>query len=278
MMGCFASISAAIRTADQRFSGTGARPSLVVNQGGVDRLNQPLLTHTTVGELKRAQSIYCLHSLRDLPQTEVIDDLVGPDDLYVRLATNSTDLWRPELVMVWGWSRECKTVPLALDMNFRHALSLDPKKGVSSVPVRRVEAGGSEMPIERLLLVVVTYAAPYAGTDDPIWLRVTTADGPVTHHLITDTPQADLEINSANIYEVPVIRPFNRKEVEGGAGEIRLGISGSDKWVPRIVMLFGLEGAAGDPDRVVSLARVCDPGPLSTDPREGVPSLPLTVE
>ena len=277
-MGYFASISAAIRTANQRFSGTSARPSLVVNQHGVDRLNEPLVTHTTVGELKRAQSIYCLHSLRDRPQMEVRDDLVGPDDLYVRLTTDSSDLWRPELVMVWGWSRERKTVPLALEMNLRHALSLDAKEGISSIPVRRVEVGDSEMPIERLLLVVVTYAAPYAGTDDPIWLRVMTPEGPATHNLITDTPQADLEINSANIYEMPVARPFNRKEVESGAGEIRLGISGSDKWVPRIIILFGLEGAAGDPDRVVSLSRVCDPGPLSTDPKEGVPSLPLPLE
>ncbi len=277
-MGFFASISAAIRTDRERFSGTGARPSLVVNQHGVDRLNQPLLTHTTVGELERAQSIYCLHSLRDRPQMDIEDDRIGPDDLYVRLTTNSSDVWRPELVMVWGWSRERKTVPLALDTNPRHALSLDAKEGVSSMPVRRVEVGDSEMPIERLLLVVVTYAAPYAGTDDPIWLRVTTPDGPATHHLITDTPQADLEINSANIYEVPVTRPFCRNEVESGAGEMRLGISGSDKWVPRIIMLFGLEGVAGDPNRVVSLVRLCDPGPLSTDPTEGVPSLPLPVE
>ena len=93
-MGVFASLSIAIRTANERFSGTGARPWLVVNQRGADRVNRPLFAPTTVGELKRGQSIYTMHSLRDLPQTELSDNQVDPGEVYVRLATTSTDLWR----------------------------------------------------------------------------------------------------------------------------------------------------------------------------------------
>jgi hypothetical protein len=276
-MGVFASLSVAIRTANERFSGTGARPWLVVNQRGADRVNTPLFAPTTVGELKRGQSIYTMHSLRDLPRAELSDVQVDPGEVYVRLATTSTDLWRPDLIMVWGWSRQLRTIPLALDMNPTFTLSLDPKEGVSSGHVRHVKKGSNEMPIDKLLLVVVTYAAPYAGTDDPIWLRVNTPDGPAVHHTISDTPQADLEINTANIYEVPVTRPFAKKEVEDDAGEIRLGIHGSDKWVPRTILLFGLVGGT-DPDHVVPLVRLCDPGPLSADPTEGAPSVKLPIE
>lgn len=278
-MGLLTSISAVFRTHPQRFSGTSAKPWLIVNQDGVDRINRPIISIGAVGSLQRGQCFYYYHSLRENSEEEVRDDRIGSGDLYVRVATTSKDLWRPELVFVWGRSQEKGTIPLALErLEAPLELSEDPAEGLVSVPIRRVTRGKRDTMVHRLLMVLVTYDAPYAGTDDPLWLRVTTADGVATHQIITDTPQTDLEINSANIYELSVERPFTRADLMAEGAEVRLGIHGSDKWVPKKIFIMGLDQPEGRPERVVPLVRAHDPGPLSTDPTEGAPSLKLPLD
>lgn len=277
-MGNFTSICAAVRTSDERFSGTRKRPWLIVNQDGIDRLNREMLSLETVGSFKRGQSLYYYQSLPAEDLGELRDDRIGPGELYVRLVNASTDLWRPELAFVWARSRERGIVPLALETDMTQVLSGARREGTLSGPVRRVAVGGDEMPIRRLLMIVLTYDAPYAGTDDPISLRIATPDGTVVNHEVTDTPQTDLEMNTANIYWLPVERPFRRAEVRREGSEVRLGILGSDKWAPKKVYVFGLDRISDRPESVVSLARVIEPGPLSVDPSEGVPSVQLSVE
>ena len=277
-MGLFTAVSAAFRTGTPRFSGTSARPWLVINQSGMDCVNRSIFAQGAIGSLNRGQCFYYYESLQEGAGSDLRDDLLGPGDLYVRLVTTSSDLWRPELVLVWGKSKEKGTIPLALELDANIELSVDPAEGVISAPIRRVMPGKRDTAIRRLLLIVVTYDAPYAGTDDPIYLRVATAEGTVVHEVITDTPQTDLEINSANIYELPVERPFTRAELQAEGGAIRLGIHGSDKWVPKKVFLMGLDHPTGQPERVVPLVQVYDPGPLSTDPTEGIPSIDLPLD
>jgi hypothetical protein len=278
-MGLFKSISAVFRTHSQRFSGTSAKPWLIVNQDGIDRVNRPVISIGAVGSLQRGQCFYFYHSLRENSEDELRDDRIGPGDLYCRVATTSKDLWRPELVFVWGRSQELGTIPLALErLEAPLELSEDPREGLISVPIRRVAPGKRDTVVRRLLVILVTYDAPYAGTDDPLWLRVQTAEGVATHEMITDTPQTDLEINSANAYELPVERPFTRADLMAEGAEVRLGIHGSDKWVPKKIFIMGLDQPRGRPERVVPLVRAHDPGPLSADPTEGAPSLRLPLD
>lgn len=277
-MGSFKSISAVVRTSPKRFSGTFGKPWILVNQDGVDRLQCTLLGPGAVGSMHRGQTLYCYRSFRPEEGIEIEDDLVRPDQLYMRLGTTSTDMWRPELIFVWGWSMERGTVPLALEVGAELELSADRREGVISKQIRRVEPGDRRTAIRELLLVLVTYNAPYSGTDDPIWLRVVVGDEVAVDHVITDTPQIDLEINTSNVYRVPVERPFTRAELEAGPSEMRLGIQGSDMWVPKKIFLFGLD-ASGEPARqVVPLVRLYDPGPLSISPTEGVSALTLPLE
>jgi hypothetical protein len=277
-MGLFTSISAAVRTRDRRRSGTRAGPWIIVNQAGCDRVSESLLVPGSVGSLRRGECLYYFQSLPAGDLGDLHDDQIGPGDLYVRLAVASSDIWEPELVLVWGRSKEKGVIPLAMDVDLPFALSADRKKGFASIPIPRVELGASDLPIQRLLLVVVTYDAPYAGTDDPIWLRVEAPGGRAVYHVITDTPQTDLEINTANIYEIPVERPFTKAELEEAeAGQITLGILGSDKWVPKKINLFGLDHPTARPGSIVPLVRVRDPGPLSADPTEGVPAIDLPL-
>lgn len=277
-MGKFTSICAAVRTSDERFSGTRKRPWLIINQGGIDRVNREMLSLETVGSFKRGESLYYYQSLPAEDLGELRDDQVGPGDLYVRLVNASTNLWRPQLVFIWARSRERGIMPLALETDMSRGLSGARHEGTLSGPVRRVSAGGDEMPIRRLLMIVLTYDAPYAGTDDPIFLRVSTPEGTVVNHEVTDTPQTDLEMNTANIYWLPVEHPFTRAELRGEGSEVRLGILGSDKWAPKKVYIFGVDRISERPESVVSLARIIEPGPLSVDPSEGVPSVRLSVE
>jgi hypothetical protein len=278
-MGAFTSIAAAICTRDRRFSGGSAWPWLVINQGDADCVNQTVLPPQAVGRIKRGECLYYYETLPLEGLSDLRDDLTGPGDLYVRLVTCSSDLWEPELALVWGRSREKGIIPLALDMDLPHGLSCNKREGFPSVPIRRVSCGADDRPIHRLLLVLVTFDAPYAGTDDPISLSITTDRGPVVHHVVTDTPQTDLEIDTANIYDIPVNVPFTKGELAASeAGEMALGIRGSDKWAPKKLFLFGLDEASGQPNHVVPLARMIEPGPLSLNASEGVPAISLTPE
>ncbi len=277
-MGLFTSISAAVRTRHGRFSGTSVRPWIVVNQSGVDLLNTPMLSSGTVGRVRRGESLYYYQPLPLEGRLSGKDDRIGPEDLYVRLATTSSDLWEPEMAIVWATSKEKGTVPLAIETDMPCRLSTNLREGSVSAPIQRARVGDDETAIERLLLVVVTYNAPYAGTDDPISLRVTTRGATPVDYVITDTPQTDLEIDTANIYEIPVDLPFSRAQLrEADEAQIRLTIHGSDKWVPKKLFLFGLDHLTQRPATVVPLAKIRDPGPMSADPAEGVPSIILPV-
>ncbi len=278
-MGFFTSVSAAIRTRHGRFSGTSSRPRLVITQSNVDRLNRAMLSTGTVGSVRRGESLYYYQPLPADDDGKIRDDLIGPEDLYVRLATTSSDLWEPELAVVWASTKSRATIPLALAMDLQDKLSSDPAEGSVSAPIRRVKVGTDETLMHRLLMVLVTYDAPYAGTDDPISLRVTTSRGKVVDHIISDTPQTDLEIDTSNTYAMPVETPFRRSELrEDEKSEIKLTIHGTDKWVPKKLFLFGLDQASEEPEAVVPLVKLYDPGPLSADPTEGVPSLTLPLE
>ncbi|UCC83315.1 MAG: hypothetical protein JSW46_20585 [Gemmatimonadota bacterium] len=278
-MGAFTSITAAVRTRTGRKSGTSAFARLMIIQHGRALLDREMKSAETVGSLRRKECLYYFEALPPEAAENLTDELIGPDDLQVRLGFDEIGSWEPELALVWARSRGKGTIPLALDMGLTGTLSGDERVGVPSIDVRRVAVGAGDTLIRRLLLVVVTYDAPYAGTDDPIWVRVRTAAGVAAHHVVTDTPQTDLEIDTANIYELPVEVPFTKDDLaHSDNGEIRLGIHGSDKWVPKRVLLFGLDDASGAPRSVVSLVRLSDPGPLSADPTEGVPSIVLALD
>jgi hypothetical protein len=226
-MGAFTSISAAIRTRTGRKSGASAPARLTVIQRGRDVLDREMKSVETVGSLRRSECLYYFEALPLEGVENLSDDLVGPADLQVRLGYDGIGSWEPELALVWARSRERGTIPLALDMKLTGTLSGDERVGVPSIDVRRIYAGAGDTYVRRLLLVVVTYDAPYAGTDDPIWVRIKTDVGVVAHHVVTDTPQTDLEIDTANIYEMPVRVPFTKDDLaRSDAGEIRLGIHG----------------------------------------------------
>ncbi len=278
-MGAFTSISAAVRTRTGRKSGTSASARLIIVQRGREPLDREMKSAETVGSLRRRECLYYYEALPPEGAAELSDELVGPEDLHVRLGFDALESWEPDLALVWARSREKGTIPLALDLKLKAKLSGDERVGVPSVDIRRVAAGSGDTLIRRLLLVVVTYDAPYAGTDDPIWVRIKTDAGVVAHHVVTDTPQTDLEIDTTNMYELPVDVPFTVDDLAASdAGEIRLGIHGSDKWVPKRVLLFGLDEASAAPRSVVSLVRLSDPGPLSADATEGVPSIRLALD
>ncbi|MGD8866971.1 MAG: hypothetical protein PVI01_05065 [Gemmatimonadales bacterium] len=277
-MGQLTSISAAVRTRHGRFSGTSGFPWIIVNQSGIDLLNNPMLSAGTVGNFHRGESLYYYQSLPREGGPEGNDVQTGSNDLYVRIATTSSDRWDPELMIVWATTKQEVVLPLAIETDMTASLSTNPREGSVSVPIRRVQRGMNETVIERLLLVVVTYDAPYAGTDDPISLQVTTPDATLVNHVITDTPQTDLEIDTANVYEIPVDSPFQRgqlREVKGA--RVKLTLHGSDKWAPKKLFLFGLDRPTTRPVSVVPLVKIRDPGPLSANPAEGVPFIILPV-
>lgn len=275
-MGRFNCVCAVVRTRNRRGSGTRRWPRLVINQGGTDGVNRLMRSPQSVGSLKRGESFYYYQALPSEGEEGLRDDLIGPRDLYVRL-TLTAGSWEPELVFVWAMSRGRGMIPLAVDLDVSGAVG-GGDEDAASLPIPRVFLGTDDTPIRRLLLTVVTYDAPYAGTDDPIWLRISDAERRVVDGVITDTPQTDLEIDTPNVYEIAPLEPFTRRQlVANDAGRIELGIQGSDKWIPKRIYLFGLDSPSPRPKHVVPLARLSDPGPLSADPTEGFPAIRLPL-
>lgn len=160
-------------------------------------------------------------------------------------------------------------------------LSTDRSEGRISLPLRPIGGGTVRTAIRRVMLVTGT-AGGSGGTDSPIRVRAKTGDGIVVDHTIPDTPQADLEGREGNMYFLPVISPFTRSQLIDFS--ILLSIEGADAWLPKVVMMFGLDAASGQPGAMVPLVHVHPWAPagttpewLSTDPAEGVDAKALPL-
>jgi hypothetical protein len=133
------------------------------------------------------------------------------------------------------------------------------------------------MNINRVMLATGT-GPNSATTDSPVHVRITNQDGSlVVDHTIPDTPQEDFEHFKGNVYFIPVISPFRRSQLTDAS--VELSIQGDDAWLPRVVILFGLDTGSGQPNEIVPLVHI-HPWPfgaLSTDLSEGVPSVILPL-
>lgn len=204
-------------------------------------------------------------------------------DSSIRVGVRGDDAWAPGDVFVFGHSMAefsgGVAVPLAMETGLTGWMSTDPSEGSLTVPLRRIEPGDSATVIRRVLLLVHTqWSTSDSGTDSGIQLEVFAGENLVLREEIDDTSQSDLEKASSNWYMMDAPVPFTRGEVQDG-GRIVLSILGSDAWKPMVLFVFGLDTAAGRPNRVVSLVSrpVWGPRWMSTKPGEGDPSVDLEV-
>jgi hypothetical protein len=290
-------------TAGGRNSGTDNRIVLIVNVGG-DRMDN---VHHTFGDtaqddLERDQANIYEVTQDDIDTvTGFVPGTVNTDSLNtssIRLAIRGNDAWTPKSAFVWGREQreEGQVVPLGLVIDLRRSilisgvlanvtLSQDADEGPVSFLIPQVTPGGANMLIRSLLVAMITADVDDAGTDDPIRLRITTADGRVVlDHVIKDTDQNDQEQGQANIYFIPVAMAFTRAELGERAIELSIESGDDDAWLPKNFFVFGLSAELPDffSPQVEPLVQVTTwPfGWMSTDEDEGrrtaiLPLLPL---
>jgi len=147
----------------------------------------------------------------------------------IELAIDGSDMWVPELVFVWG-ERPARDprgpfLPLAMEMR-PGALSTDRDEGRPARPISPVQPGTSDTIIRDVLLITETADAPDAGTDSTVTLEVDLLDSQPSEAELPDSPQADLERATANLYQGVLATAFTRDRLQG----LRLRNTGDDAW------------------------------------------------
>jgi len=262
-------------TRDLRHAGTDSRINLVVNQGGRDIVNVVFHDADFSKTNDRGQARY----FRATPSQLVDFDSFGESSF--RVGIGGADLWRPEMLFVWGIEEDGRVIPFALETNIEKTLSTDPDEGnkpsQASIPLRRISPGDDSTIIRRLVFVVLTGSNEHDGTHDSLLLTATIAGREVVNERISDTSQDDLERYMINAYTFEVSSPFTREELRSGT--LRLTITGNDMWDPLDVGIFGFDTFDGRPEQVVPLSYhfpwLLDN--MSQDINEGVPSVVLDV-
>jgi hypothetical protein len=254
-------------TRDINDSGSSDRLNLTVNVAGIDVAVVDFVADhpESQGYLRRAEAVVELES-------------TALTDSSVRIGTRGDDSWAPQHIFLFGQTSRGSVIPLAMETDISTWLSSDASEGALTIPLRLVELGGADIPIQRLLLLVSTADRRDAGTEDTVQLEIRGPNGPnFFSAVIKNTPQDDLDRNRSNWYEFPVSPPFTTHDFNVAHGRITLTMLGEDAWLPGSLFLFGLDTATGRPTRLVPLASVptWDKGWLSADESEGTESVLL---
>lgn len=256
---------------------------LIINQDGRDAFNQG------VGLSGFAGGSTGLMRIDDVASKNIQPSLLNHSSM--RLALKGTAAWKPDNFIVWGEVEQRavslyppEIIPLAFENDITKTISNSGTATgdvVTSIPLRLLKKGSNAMQINRLYFIVLTlWSTDDTGTDSPITLQITTADGnTVVNYLFPDTPQKDFDKATFCSYLVPVNSPFSRQDLNESS--IRISIGGDDWWSPSAVYIFGMDDATGHPEQMVPLVSIHNwkevLDELSSDPSEGSQSVTLPL-
>jgi len=273
----------AIETHNKEDAGTESELNLTINVNGSDILDQNSVVFqeplNSFDHTARGNAGFTFPMEIDTFDTNLLTDS------SIRLGIRGDDAWAPRNVFLFGRTDDESQVPfpLAIETDLDVSLSTNKGEGHLTTPIRLVHLGPIPE-IRRVLLVISTGPNDDDGTDDDIELEIRGSDGTeFFREQFNDTPQADLEKNSANYYARDVRTPFTESDLKGC--RIILRILGKDAWHPYRVFVFGFDTTSeqGRPNAIIPLAAVWDwftqdMGFMSTDenedPLEGIRDLP----
>lgn len=277
----------AVLTRNEDDAGTESRLNLTINIDGLDVYDEDLVLRGTGGW---TSGFGGFHDQGDADITPNLNAQIKPFELFgltnssIRVGIRDDDAWAPQHVLLLGRadpssSEKGRVLPLAVEVDQSLWLSTDREEGHLSMPLRVVGSGSDSTLIRKVLLLVYTDS----GTDEDIELQIAAhGKGIVVSGIVPDSPTDDREELVGNWYFLDVLVPFTRGEVLSG-GAIKLRILGDDRWLPRMVFVYGFDTSEGRPREIVHLSSVIDWrdrdefGYLSTDPSEGEASYDLPV-
>jgi hypothetical protein len=193
---------AAMLTRQGGDTGTDSKISLSINVGGVELLNQVFPDSGQIDQETAQANLY---------EFNVEGKRIEPGSLTnssVRLQILGNDAWNPEHFFAWGEMpprtplQNTGIFPLVIETGITQTLSTDTSEGVSSIPLRLVAKGASNMTINRLLILLTTKgeqeddsgifaeAGPPFGTDNSLEIQIVSNDRLAVLCEIRDTVQA----------------------------------------------------------------------------------------
>jgi hypothetical protein len=254
-----------VHTRNIRYAGTDSRIVVIVNEDGID------VAYAVIGDTSQTDLEQGHSNIYTLSGQSVTSENVGNSS--VRIGILGSDLWGPGLIFLWGRdaANKSEVYPLAIETSISGGLSNDASEGRSSVPLRAVDRGSDDMPINRILVLLATSNIEDSGTKSVVQLGFEN-DGegsPVYWIAGSKGSPAKLSRGEAEIFTLPVSTPFVRRTLKA----VSLRIRGDDMWLPQSLFVFGLDDASGRPEAVVSLVNedIFPPelSRLSTDANEG---------
>ena len=198
-------------TRDVEDAGSGDRVNVTINVNGIDvAVAEFVAEHPDAhGYLRRAEAVVSFNS----------ESLTNSS---VRVGNRGDDAWAPQHILLFGHTTRESVVPIAMETDLTEWLSSDASEGALTIPLRLVGLGGSDMLIQRLLLLVRTADKDDAETDSLVQLQVTINGQLHVSEVLTNTQQDDLERGVSNWYYLPVQTPFTRQGLRGGTGRMEL--------------------------------------------------------
>ena len=264
----------ACRTWNKKYAGTISNLELVINYPGIYR---DLHVELTGKQLKGGTNIYFIgYEYAGYVNCNKLTDS------SIRIGILGRDLWKPAHIFIWGQTinTDCEleeVIPIAIETEIDTGLSIDPNEGSSSIPIRLVHKGKSDIPIHRLLILMQTSSERYAGTNDPFTLEISTTQGDMVTIPIKPARYKSQEkmLFTGN---VPADFTFRKEDVES----IHLQFLGDNKWLPRRFHLFGVDTESDRPTEIVTLVDIQDwqnagLNWLSTDIDEGLQRVELPL-
>lgn len=275
-MGLLSRLWVAMRTQDIDDADTDDSLVLIINEDGVDKLH-----HTFPDTSQSDQD----QGLPNLYQVDVGGKNIRSENLTnssIRMAIRGSDLWHPQLVLVWGEeSPGGPVIPLGLEVDIEKGISTELDDGNTSFPLRRIGALGNDTKLKQIMIALTTAKGEETGTDNQVEIELSFAGQPKWVHNF-----GDLESKEAGLGFFPEFQFDGGPEPTRNTLEsVSLRITGDDAWSPGSFFVFALEetyfpGAGSRrPAAILPLVQIprWEVGPLSTDPTEGseTVSLPL---
>jgi len=276
----------AARTKNVSNAGTDNSLVLIINQNGVDVLQEELPAKSGNSKLWYL----------DVQNRGIhVDELTNGS---IRIGITGDDAWKPEHVLIWGQEDGGKVVPIAAEWVMETTLSTNASEGKLTFPLRRINfptlnptVGIPDVKavIKQLLIIKTTADEEYAGSDEGLSGDFLYGDDYVWEN--QDLGSAIGRGKTSMLFPGTLQFPSPREPRWNNLKSLTIKIAGSEKWLPSSFFVFGFRHLfyepwpgipwESPPDSIMPLVFIRDwlLGPLSTKPSEGkssvvVPCLP----
>ena len=274
-MGLLSRLWVAMRTQNIKDADTDDSLVLIINEDGIDKLHYTFPDTSQSDQDKGRANLY----LVDVEGKDIQSENLT--DSSMRMAIRGSDLWHPQLVLVWGEeSPGGPVIPLGLEVDIEKGISTDLDLN-TSFPLRRIGALSNDTKLKQVVCALTTAKGNDAGTDNQVEIELSFAGQPKWTHNFGGLERKEAGLGFFPEFEFEEGPEPTRNTLQS----VSLKINGDDAWSPGSFFLFALEDAffpgvgSRRPRRIMPLVQIprWELGPLSKDPSEGSESVSLPL-